>query len=282
MISSTASAPATAANLGPALDTIALAIELRCHVTATPGEEWSVVHVGPFHPAPGDLDAVLIAARRTVGEDYPLALEVNTAIPLAKGLGSSASAFVSGVAAALRARDGDADFDTVYRIASELEGHDDQVAASVYGGLMVVPGEGPPLRLPLHPSLRPILAVPEVSQPTGPAREILEQRQPLDRVIRTLGRVSVLTAGLITGDPAFLAAAHGDELHESPRNALGPEVARLMDAGRQAGALHVSRSGAGPSVLALVHTDEAEKVIEAFSDMGAMVLDRPIATTGLI
>jgi homoserine kinase len=280
--SASASAPATAANLGPAFDTIALAIELRCQVTATPADEWSVEHVGPFRPAPGDRDAVVLAARRAVGEEFPLALEVNTVVPLAKGLGSSAAAFVSGVAAALRARDGDADFDTVYRIAAELEGHDDQVAASVYGGLMVVPGDEPPLRLPLHPSLRPILAVPEVNQPTGPAREILEPRQPLDLVIRTLGRVSVLTAGLITGDPAFLAAAHGDEIHEGPRNALGPVVARLMEVGRQAGALHVSRSGAGPSVLALADADGAARVTAAFADLGVMVIDRPIATTGLI
>jgi homoserine kinase len=189
---------------------------------------------------------------------------------------------VSGVAAALRARDGEVDPDRVFRLAAELEGHDDQVAASIYGGLVVVPGTEPPMRLPLHPSLRPILAVPEISQPTGPARAILEQRQPLDRVIRTLGRVSALTAGLITGDPELLAAAHGDEIHEAPRNSLGPEVAQLMDAARQAGAMHVSRSGAGPSVLAFASDDTAENVSNAFSGLGAMVVDRPIATTGLV
>lgn len=280
MTSASASAPATAANLGPAFDAIALAVELRCLVTAEPADEWSVNHIGPFRPTKGD--GVLAAARRAVGEEFPLALEVNTAIPIAKGLGSSAAAFVSGVAAALRAKDGEVDPDRVFRLAAELEGHDDQVAASVYGGLVVVPGTEPPMRLPLHPSLRPILAVPEISQPTGPARAILEQQQPLDRVIRTLGRVSALTAGLITGDPELLAAAHGDEIHEGPRNSLGPEVSQLMDAARQAGAMHVSRSGAGPSVLAFASDDSAENVSNAFSSLGAMVVDRPIATTGLV
>ena len=280
MKTATASAPATAANLGPAFDAIALAIELRCEVTATPADEWSVEHVGPFRPTDGD--GVLAAASHAVGDEFPLALEVDTAIPIAKGLGSSAAAFVSGVAAALRARDGDVDHDKIFRIAAELEGHDDQVAASVYGGLVVVPGNEPPMRLPLHPSLRLILAVPEKSQPTAPARAILEPHQPLDRVIRSLGRVSVLTAGLITGDPEYLAAAHGDEIHEEPRNALGTEVSDLMDAARQAGAFHTARSGAGPSVLAFMHSEDAEKVAAAFAEHGAMVVDRPIATTGLI
>ena len=282
MTSVSASAPATAANLGPAFDTIALAIDLRCEVKAEPADEWSVHHVGPFRLEDGDSDGVLTGARQAVGNEFPLALEVNTAVPIAKGLGSSAAAFVSGVAAALRARDGESNLDKVFRMASELEGHADQVAASVYGGLALIPGEGPPLRLPLHPSLRPIIAVPEGNQPTAPARAILEQNQPLDRVIRSLGRVSALTAGLITGNLEYLAAAHGDEIHEEPRNALGPHVGHLMEAARRAGAVHVSRSGTGPAVLAFVQGNGVEKVSAAFAEMGAMVLDRPIATTGLV
>lgn len=282
MTSVSASAPATAANLGPAFDAIALAIDLRCEVKAEPSGKWSVDHVGPFRPGDEEADGVLTAARTAVGEGFPLALEVNTAIPIAKGLGSSAAAFVSGVAAALRARDGEARLDKVYRMASELEGHADQVAASVYGGLALIPGEGRPLRLPLHPSLRPIIAVPEGNQPTAPARAILDQNQPLDRVIRSLGRVSALTAGLITGDPEYLSAAHGDEIHEKPRNALGPQAGILMEAARRAGAVHVSRSGTGPSVLAFVQADSVEKVSAAFTELGAVVVDRPIATTGLI
>lgn len=276
-----ASAPATTANLGPAFDTIALALSPRCVVTARPSEEWVIEHNGRHRIGAGETDGVVAAARRAVG-DRPLALEVANDVPLARGLGSSAAAYVAGAAAALRAHGEDAFPDRVFRIAAEMEGHADQPAAAVYGGLALIPAEGQPLRLPIHPSLRPIVAVPDTRLPTSRARAVLPDSYGRDVMIRSMGRVAALTAGLTTGDPELLAAAHGDEVHESWRDELSPEVGELIALARRAGALHAARSGAGPSVVAFVTHDEAEKVVKAFVDWGADVIDDPVETTGLI
>ena len=211
-----------------------------------------------------------------------MAIAVENNVPLGRGLGSSAAAFVAGAAAALRAVGEDASPDRVFRIAADMEGHADQAAAAVYGGLVLIPAEGMPMRLPIHPSLRPIVAVPETRLPTTKARAVLPTSYPRDVMIRSLARMAALTAGLTTGDPEMLAAAHGDEVHEAPRVELSPEVAELIDVARRAGALHAARSGAGPSVIALATHETAGKVAAAFAEWGAGVIDDAVETTGLI
>ena len=248
---------------------------------AEPSDAWSIEHLGEHRPGPGEGDGVLASARRAVG-DRPLHLTVEAQIPLGKGLGSSAAASVAGVAAALRAVGEDVAPDRVFRMAAELEGHADQAAAAVYGGLVLVPAEGLPMRLPLHPTLHPVIAVPDSRLPTSKARSVLDERHSHDLVIRSLSRVSALTAGLITGDAGMLAAAHGDEIHEVPRASLSPEVVQLMEVAKRAGALHAARSGAGPSVLAITTAETTDRVSQAFRDAGADVINEPIDTTGLL
>ena len=282
MNSRSASAPATTANLGPAFDSMALAIDLRVTVTAAPSDAWHIEHVGTFQPEAGEADGVLAAARLVVGEGATLSISVDSQIPIAKGLGSSAAAYVAGVAAALRAMGEEATPDRVFRIATEIEGHPDQTAAAVYGGLVLIPAEGLPMRLPMHPSLRPIIVVPDTRLPTAEARRVIDNSHPHDVVVRTISRVSALTAGLITGDPGMLAAAHGDEIHEEPRASLSPEVVEMIKLARRAGALHAARSGAGPSVIALVTSENAREVARALSAYGAEVIDRPMDTIGLV
>ncbi len=276
-----ASAPATTANLGPAFDCIALALSLRCEVTAQPADAWSIEHTTDHRPGPGEGDGIMAAARDAVG-DRPLALRVHNHVPLARGLGSSAAAYVSATAAALRAVGEDASLDRVYRMAAANEGHADQAAAAVYGGLVLIPAEGMPMRLPLHPSIRPVVAIPETKLPTAPARAVIDDSHDHAMVLRSLSRVSALTAGLMTGDPELLAAAHGDEIHEAPRADLSPEVGQLMEVARRAGALHAARSGAGPSVVALTTGETAGRVSSAFEAAGVTVLNGPVDTIGLI
>ncbi len=276
-----ASAPATSGNLGPGFDCLGLAIGIRCSVRARIADEWSVDYLGENRPAKGGGSSVLTAARHAVG-DRPLEVTVLNEIPFGKGLGSSAAAYVAGAAAALRAVGEEAGVDRVYHIAEELEGHPDQVAAAVYGGLTLIPAEGLPMRLPIHPSLVPVVGVPGTRLPTMEARAVLDERLPRDLVVRSLSRVIALTTGLITADPGMLAAAHGDEIHEAPRARLSPEVGELIDIARGAGAFHAYRSGAGPSVLALATSETADNVVRAFKERGVDVMTPHVEPTGLI
>lgn len=276
----TASAPASTANLGPGYDVLGLALGLRCTVTAETADQWSVEHTGEHRPGQGEPDAVLAAAQQAVG-DRPLAMTVDSEIPLGRGLGSSSAALVAGAAAALRATDGAVSQDRVFRIGAQLEGHPEQVAACVYGGLVLVPASGLPMRLPLHPSLRPVVGIPQGRLSTAEARSVVRTEQDLGVVVRSLARLSALTAGLITGDAGMLDAAHGDEIHESPRAELDPEIDDLIRLAKRAGALHAARSGAGPSVVALATVETADRVAAMFVERGLEVLNRPVETTGL-
>lgn len=278
---SAASAPATSSNLGPGFDTVALALTPRCRVAAECSDAWHVEHVGQHRPDGHEGDAVLTAARHAVG-DRPLNLTVDSEIPIGKGVGSSAAAYVAGVAAALRTVGEEATHDRVYRLAAELEGHGDQVGAAVYGGLIVVPAEGLPIRLPIHPSIRPVVGIPDSVLPTHKARAVLPDAYSRESVVRSLGRLSTLVAGLITGDAALLASSHGDEIHESFRAELTPEVGHMIEQARRAGALHAARSGAGPAVIALTTVDSSDRVAGAFREVGATVVNEPVATTGLV
>ncbi|MFZ0625271.1 MAG: hypothetical protein WAN34_02100 [Acidimicrobiia bacterium] len=276
----TASAPATSANLGPAYDCMALALDIRCQVQAVTAADWAVTQVGPHRPRSDQDDVVLETAR--IVSSVPLAIEVAAEVPIGKGLGSSAAVSVATIAAALKAQGEQVDPDRVYRVAAELEGHADNVAAAVYGGLTLVPAEGMPIRIPIHPALHVVIALPDQELSTSDARDVVSISHPQGRVLRSLARVSALTAGLITGDAEMLKAAHGDEIHEAPRDAISPEVGKLIDVARQSGALHAARSGSGPAVLAVCLHETVADVVAGFKHAGVETLTPRLASTGLI
>ncbi|MGQ0849659.1 MAG: homoserine kinase [Actinomycetota bacterium] len=280
---SVASAPASSANLGPGFDILALALELRCSVTAAPSADWTVEHIGPESPA-GDGDMVLDAARKAVGRRNRLRLTVENHIPIGRGLGSSAAAAAAGAAAAWRAI-GDSPTDRrVFDLVADVERHPDNAAAAVYGGLVLCTPDGEVHRLPLHPRLVPLVAVPHQRLATTEARAALDRKLPRDMAIRSLGRVASLIAGLLIGDEVLLAGARGDEMHEAPRNHLRPGTADLIEVARTAGASHACWSGAGPSVLALVETARLGRVRQALEAalVDGHVIAPTVAHTGLV
>lgn len=258
-----ASAPASSANLGPGYDTLALALDLRCRVAATPAAQWSIVHHGPerYEGLHGE-DAILFAARRM--SERPLALEVWNHIPLCRGLGSSAAALAAGFMAAGRAAGADPTQDDIFDLVAEIEGHPDNAAAAAYGGLVGF-SEGRVLELELSDRWRIVAGVPGDHLPTSDARKVVPEHVEMAVVSRSLGRTVALVEGLRTGDEAVLAAAGGDELHEQPRASLNPLADRMSEAARKAGAAHACWSGAGPSVLAFtidVHRQAVQSAID--------------------
>lgn len=274
-----ASAPASSANLGPGFDVLALALELRCWVHATPAPEWTIEHDGPHSPDDGD-DLILEVARRV--SPQPLALVVENSIPIGKGLGSSAAATTAAAVAAWRAAGNEPAEHEVFELVAELEAHPDNAAAAVYGGLVLCAADGPVHRLPLHPRLTALVLVPSDTINTNEARAALADSLDRPTVVRSLARAGALVAGLVLGDRDLLAAAAGDEMHEAPRSALRPDVADTISAARDAGAFHVAWSGSGPAVIALVDPSRKQDVSSALLDSttGSEVLDLEVASRG--
>lgn len=277
-----ASAPASAANLGPGFDVVALALDLRCSVTAAPAGEWALASPGADEGSPA---LVRRAAEAAVPGAGPFAVTVGSEIPVGRGLGSSA-ALVVGVVAAVRAASGLRESrEEVVRVAAALEGHADNVAAAVHGGGVAVSPGGRIYGLEVHPSLRVLVAVPAAVLPTALAREAL--RSPIDTAAaaRTAARLAFLIEGLRRGDPSLLAEAAGDELHEARRAHLSPLTGALVRAAREAGAAHAAWSGAGPSAVALVTGGEAAAVHSAWESLlaaeGGVVLEPGLDAAGL-
>jgi homoserine kinase len=258
-MSGSASAPGSSGNLGPGFDVLGLALDLRCLVTATPASEMTVDDGdGPQLLA----DDHIVYRAAVAGGDAPMALVIDNAVPRTRGLGSSAAVMVATAAAAARAVGVEPERDWIYEIVTVIEGHGDNVAAAVYGGLTAVGVDGP-RSLPISDQLVPIVGVPNDRLATSEARDVLPAQVSLATAARSVGRAVALVEGLRTADRAALAAARGDELHEGPRAMLSPVTGAMIEAARDAGALHASWSGAGPSAIAFTTPDHKEAVAAA-------------------
>jgi homoserine kinase len=249
-----ARAPASAANLGPGFDTLALALSLHVEVSVEPAERLSVRLSG--EGADLESNETHLAARvasGVVGHDR-LAITVHSAIPVARGLGSSAALAVAAAAAA-----GASD---PLAIAAALDGHPENAAASVLGGLVaaaVVNEEPIATALPLDPGLRFVALVPSRPLPTARARQALASQVLLSDAVFNLGRFGLLVAGL--GDRRQLEHhATDDRLHQVARTPLFPESAHLLNGLVEAGALAACWSGAGPTILGICARETAEAV----------------------
>ena len=239
-----ARAPASSANLGPGFDTLAVALGLHVEVEVVEAERLSVRTEGEGSelPADGSHLAARVAAA-VLGHDR-VAITVRSSIPVGRGLGSSAA-----LAAAAAAAAGSLD---PLAVATQVDGHPDNAAASVLGGLVTsttVGGTPVARRLPLDPGLAFVVLVPERRLPTEEARRALPPTVPHADASFNLGRLGLLLAGL-ADRRLLVAAATEDRLHQAPRTALFPEAPALLQGLLQAGALASCWSGAGPTLLA--------------------------------
>jgi homoserine kinase len=280
---SSASAPASSANLGPGYDVLALALDLRCRVEVQQAEEWSILSGG----APADPSGVSLVIR-TVEAAAPgigsLKVAIESEIPFSRGLGSSA-ALIAATAGAVRSLDGGSiDPKDLLSLVAAVEGHPDNVAAALFGGLVAVTANGDVRALEVHPSLRVLVAVPESTLSTEAARKATGKKVSTSVASRTASRLGFLIEGLRTGDAGALSAAAGDELHETRRAHLSPITGRLIEAARSAGAHHACWSGAGPSALALVTDSISDAVRDALCGAldGGYVLSPDLDHQGLL
>jgi homoserine kinase len=253
--------PATSANLGPGFDTLGLALSLYNEIEAAPADRVTVRIDGEgAGRLPTDEDNIVAQGVRLAFEaaGSPFrgcALSCINRIPTARGLGSSAAAWVGGLVAGNALLGSPLTREVVLKLAAQAEGHPDNVAAALLGGLTVSCGTDDgalAVSLPVPAALRWVALVPEVSSSTAEARAVLPPAVPRADAVFNVQRVALLLAALQAGHMAALAAALDDRLHQPYREALFPWMLPVMAAARTSGALGCVLSGAGPSLLAVV------------------------------
>lgn len=254
--------PATSANLGPGFDTLGLALSVYDEITVTslPEGEVEIEVAGEgaqFVPRDGSnlIVRTIAYAFEAMGRRMPgLRISARNVIPHGRGMGSSGAAVVSGLLAAKGLLEGIVDMgdETLLRLATELEGHPDNVAPALFGGLTIawMDEDGPEhKKLIVHRGVAPLVLVPEFTMSTEVARSLQPLQVPREDAIFNVSRSALLIAALMQS-PELLHAATADKLHQNYRAQAMPETDRLVRALRDAGFAAVV-SGAGPSVLVL-------------------------------
>lgn len=288
--------PATSANLGPGFDTFALAVEMvdRFRVEPTgelrPGSievslEGEGTDVLPRDGTDAFTKAFELGLSEALGRDVRLRatgsgwrIGMRNAIPVARGLGSSAAAVVGGIAAARAMVEGDAGPpERIVASAVHIEGHPDNVAAAVWGGftIAIMAEQGPIVtRFDPPPRLHCVLFIPDRPLDTRRMRAILPETVPHRDAVHNVGRAALLVAAFAQDRPELLRAAMDDRLHEPYREGAYRELPRLLAAARDAGALGAALSGAGSTIMAF-----ADDVARAATVASA--LEREAATIAL-
>lgn len=262
--------PATSANLGPGFDAFALALGWYDDVVARVADEGLLIDIaGEGEDLARDEKHLVVRAMRATfdrlgGQPHGLELACANRIPHGRGLGSSAAAIVAGVTLARALVVGADERMTsadVLALAAELEGHPDNVAACLLGGVTIAwtdDGSQAGARAVRHdcdPSVRPVVFVPNATSSTKRTRRLLPDTVPHADAAFCAGRAALLISAL-TGNPQTLFAATEDRLHQQYRASAMPRSAELMTRLRGAG-LPAVISGAGPTVLVLAR-DEVE------------------------
>ncbi len=274
--------PASSANLGPGFDSFAAALDLWLELEVSEADEfvlWSDL------PLPADRTNLVVRAFERLHPADGLRFTLRSAIPISGGLGSSAAAIVAGLLAGSRFSGFDRD---LLELATRVEGHPDNVAAALRGGVVIC-ADAAAYRLDAPEDLRAVMVIPRDGVATRRARAALPVSVPLQDAAFNTAHGALLMVGLATGRAELVAHGLADRIHEPYRASLYPRSAELATRAAELGALGASISGAGPSVLFWVASERvpevqarlehestgwADVLSVAFSDAGAMVLDR--------
>lgn len=249
--------PATSANLGPGFDCLGAALALYARFTFEDREEGlDLSGCGKRYRTPDNLVVRAfyhtLASRRVKARGLRLAMRSD--IPPARGLGSSAACVVGGILGASELYDLNLSAEEVFALATEMEGHPDNAAPAVYGGLRVsLMDGGRPLSLPfsIDARLHFLALVPDFTLSTKEARAALPRLVPREDAVYNLSRAAFLVKALERGDESLLRPAFGDRLHQDARFPLIQGAGELKALMEDAGALACYLSGAGPTLMCL-------------------------------
>ena len=260
-LKATARIPASTTNLGPGFDVLGLALQLYSTVTLEiTGSKTEVVVSGvDVDKIPSSTEHIAFQAVETIyqksGKSQPkgLKLTISNGIPAIRGLGGSGTAILGGLLTANLLCENPFSRSELLNFASTLEGHPDNVAASLYGGLVISVQDDKhihTIQLKCDPALYVVLAIPEFTLSTQKARNILPKTVDFSDAIYNISRSSLLVASVATGKLEMLSTAMNDKLHQPYRSTLIPGFDDVVEDALSAGALSIALSGAGPTIAA--------------------------------
>jgi len=279
--------PATSANLGPGFDTLGLALDLWNETIVTPADSFfvQVNGEGAGRLSSGKHNLVIRAAQKLADRVdktlTPFRAECVNWIPLSSGLGSSAAAILTGLLTGNVLLGNPLSKDAILDFAAEMDGHADNVAPALMGGLVVSTLDKKEViarQIPVGMDLHITIVLPDFYLPTKQARAALPRKISMKNAIHNISRAVLMTEAFRTGDLKLLGDAMTDTMHQPYRLKLIPGAQSVMDAAREAGASAVALSGAGPSVIAF--SSKAEAGILQGDDVGES-MKRAFAKAGL-
>ena len=261
--------PATSANLGPGYDCLGLALSMYSEFTFEEAEDFSVT--GCPEEFRNEDNLVLVAFRRAFGaagkEPKPVKLSIEAGVPVARGLGSSSTCIAAGVLGADAFLGGCFSLEEKLRICTEMEGHPDNAAPALYGGLTAsFMEEGKPFSVPFDcdPAWRFVAIIPDYEVHTAEARKAVPKEMAISKSVYTTSHALAMVKALETGDEGLVGLAARDVLHEPYRKKLIPDYEVLRRLCLAAGAAAFLISGSGSTMLALTkQEDQAEELARA-------------------
>ena len=278
--------PASSANLGPGFDVLAGALAVHLELEVSEAGEFSVDAGAEGLPA--DRSNLCVKAFERLHSADGLRFEIRSEIPVARGMGSSAAAIVAGLMAADHLYELALGKPELYPHAVELEGHPDNVAAALFGGIALCPrpdgDELPsPVRLEPPEGVEPVLVIPHEEVSTSKARAALPAEVPFGDAVENVAAAAQLTLGIERSDPSLIGRGLADRLHQPHRADLFPRSMDIVARARDLGAVGASISGAGPTVLVWCFWQDTGKLVSALESEAegwADVLRAPFSPEG--
>lgn len=256
--------PATSANLGAGFDAMGIALTMYCYATFRLTEEGLVITGCPEEfRGPDNLAAQAFrAVEDELGMPHKgIEIEIDSDIPVTRGLGSSAALLVAGAFAANEIYGRPLTSEQLLMVTDTIEGHPDNLAPAIYGGLCGSIAEMGKLPVSAHygvsPELKFVALVPDFQVSTAEARKALPTQVPFADAVFNVSRLSLLPRALESGDEALIGASLDDRLHQPSRAKLIDGYAEIRRLALESGAQGVVISGSGPTILCVLRERDA-------------------------